>query len=88
MKLKYTMVLIFYGNSENCEQVCCEACYLNCLRHSTRLRAVTNLIFCNPKRLIFFHLCATCSELPSDISTMVGGRFATSRKSSDTMKEF
>ena len=25
-----------------------------------------------PKRLIFFYECATCSELPYDISTMAG----------------
>ena len=42
-------------------------CYLIWLRHL--LRTVTNRIF-SPNKLIFLHACATCSELPSNISTM------------------
>ena len=34
-------------------------------------RAVTKHIFFSPKRPIFLHACATCSELPSNISYMV-----------------
>ena len=35
-----------------------------------RSRAVTNRFFFKPKSSIFLHSCATCSELPSNISTV------------------
>ena len=44
-------------------------CYLICLRHLLRSRAVMNRIF-SPKRPMFVHACATSSELPSNISTV------------------
>ena len=45
-------------------------CYLICLRHLIRSRADKNRIFFAPIRPIFLHACATCSELPSNISSM------------------
>ena len=38
--------------------------------HLIRLRTVTNWIFLQKRRPLFLRLCASCSELPSDISTM------------------
>ena len=55
------MVPKLVGHSEIGEHV---ICYLICLRLSIRSRAVTNRVF-------FHHACATCSELPSDLNTMV-----------------
>ena len=43
-------------------------CYWMCVRHLTRSRAVTYLIFFVIKD--FFRAFATCFELPSNISTM------------------
>ena len=43
-------------------------CYLICLRHLIKTKTVTNKIWIRP---IFFHACATCFELPSNISTML-----------------
>ena len=56
------MVLIFDGNSETCAHV---------WRYLFRSRAVTNLYDYFQKRSIFLHLCATCSGLPSNISTAI-----------------
>ena len=43
-------------------------CHFICLRHSIRLRAVTNRFF-SPKRPIYLHACETYSKLPSNIYT-------------------
>ena len=56
------MLLILNGNSENGAQVRNNLCYLIRLRHLIRAREKT----------IFLHACARCSELPSNISTMIG----------------
>ena len=40
-------------------------------RHLIQSKAVTNLILFKKKKTIFFHACATCSELPSDMCSMV-----------------
>ena len=45
-------------------------CYFIWIRHSIRSRIVTNWIF-SPKIPITIHACATCSDLPSNISSMV-----------------
>ena len=42
--------------------------YLICLRHLIRSIAITNRIFLGA---FCFHACVTCSELPSDMSTML-----------------
>ena len=42
-----------------------------CLKHLIRSRAVTNLFFFSPQGPIFLDACATCSELPSNISAML-----------------
>ena len=54
-----SMVLILDGNSEKRMHVRSNLCYLNCVRHSIRSRAVTNLIFFQ-ERPIFLH--AMCSK--------------------------
>ena len=41
-------------------------CYMICIRHLITSRAVTDR-----KRHIFLHACATCSELPSNIITIL-----------------
>ena len=69
--LQCTMVLRLDGNSELDAHVRSKFWYLICLRHSIRTKAVTNRIFFSlQKRHIIFHVCATCLELPSNISTM------------------
>ena len=40
----------------------CNLCYLSCLKHLIRTKAVTNR-FIFQKRPFFFHACATSSEL-------------------------
>ena len=59
------MVLILDITSEMNAHVRSNLCYFICFRHLIRSGAVTNRIF------FLFHACATCSELPSDISTMI-----------------
>ena len=63
-------VLILDGNSEIGLHVILSQCYLICLRHLIGLKAATNRIFFPLKRPIFLPACATCSELPSNISTL------------------
>ena len=63
------MVLIFDGNSEIGAFVRSDLCYMNCLRHLIRSRAVTSRIFFF-KMPTFSHACSSCSTLPSIISTM------------------
>ena len=64
-----TMVLKLDGKSEiGAHHVRSNLCYLICLRHLIRSRAVTDLF--SPKRSIFLHACATRSELPSNISSL------------------
>ena len=70
LKLLFLMVLISDGNSEIGAHVGSNLCYLFCLRHSVRSRAGTNRIL-NPKMPIFLLACATCSELPSNISSIM-----------------
>ena len=60
---------ILDGNSEKGAHVRSILCTLICLRHLIRSRAVTDPFF-SPKRPNFLHVCTTCSELPSNISTM------------------
>ena len=64
------MVLILDGNSEIDAHVRSNLCYVISSGHSNRYRSVTNLMF-YPKRPVFFHACATCSEIPSNISAML-----------------
>ena len=61
------MVLILDGNSEIGAHLSSNLCYLICVRHLFRSRAVTNLI---NNRFDVIHTCVIRSELPSDISTM------------------
>ena len=65
---KKPMVLIFDGNSDIGSHVRSNFCYLICIMHFVRSSAVTNRIL--QKIPIFLHACATCSELPSNISVM------------------
>ena len=64
---RYT-VLVCDDNSDMGAHLRSHFCYLNCLRYLIRPRA--KLDFLNPKRAIFPPMCAKCSELPSNISTM------------------
>ena len=64
------MVPLLDGYSEVGAHVRRNLCYLICLRHLIRVRAVKNRIF-PQKRHIFIRACAPCSELPSHISTMI-----------------
>ena len=63
------MVLILDGNSNIGAHDRSIICYLICLRHLNRPRAVTIWIF-SPERPIILHECATRAELPSNISTI------------------
>ena len=66
----HLMVLILDGNSEIGSHVRSNLCCLICLRHLIRSRTLTNRIFFSQKITICFHACATCYELPSNISNM------------------
>ena len=76
------MVLKLDGDSEIGAQVRINLCYLICLRHLIRSRAVTNRIF-STKSLIFLHACATRSRLPSNTSAMgesdISGTYSSER---------
>ena len=65
--VSFSMVLILDGNSEIGAYVRVNICYLICLLQLLRASTVTNRIF-SPKRPIILYACATCYELPSDIS--------------------
>ena len=65
------LVLILDGNPEIGANVRSNLSYLICSRHLIRSRNVTDRIFFSPKITIFLHACDTCSELPSNISTIV-----------------
>ena len=71
------MVLILDGNSETGAYVRSNLCYLSCLSHLIRSRAIENDFF--PSKTYFLQACAKCSELPSNIS-------AKSAKSAKTTK--
>ena len=64
------MVLISDGNSEIVVHVWSEIGNFSPLRYSLRSRAVANC-FDRYKKNLFLCTCATVSELPSNISTMV-----------------
>ena len=59
-------MLKIYGSSKISAHVKSNLCYLICLRHLVRSRALTNRIFFPKINLFSFHACATCSELLSD----------------------
>ena len=69
-RFKLLMVRIVDGNSEINAHVGNNFCYLICLRHLIRSNSFTNRAFFS-KKTIFLHPCATCSELSSNISSMV-----------------
>ena len=63
------LVLILDGNSEIAAYVRGNLCF----DLSKALdREPSHIGFISPKRPRFLHVCATCSELPSNISTMYG----------------
>ena len=64
------MVLILDGNSKIGAHVKRNLCCSTCLRHLISSTAA-QIGYFYPKRHIFLHGCATCYELPSNISTMV-----------------
>ena len=63
------MVFMLDVNSKIGAHIWSNLCYSIFVRHLITSNAVTNRIF-SPKRPIFLHACAACSELPSNISTM------------------
>ena len=71
-KIIRVMVLILDGTTEIGAHKTGNLCHMICLRHLIRWRVVTNRIFCSD---FFLHTCATCSELSSNISTMVRVQF-------------
>ena len=66
------MVVILDGNSGIDAYVWSDLGHYICLRHLFRSKAVTNLIFLNPKITFFLHTCVTYFELPSNITTTTG----------------
>ena len=66
------MVIILEGISEKGVHGRSSLCYLICSRHLIRSRVVTNFFI--SENTFYRHACATCSELPSIISTMVEDR--------------
>ena len=64
------LVLISDGNSEIGARVRSNIYYLICLSNLLGSRTVKNPIF-SPKRPIYLHTCATSSELPSVMSSMI-----------------
>ena len=62
------MALILESNSDIGAHISSNLCYLIWLRHSIKSMAVTNRMCFSENA--YFHSSATCSELPSNISTM------------------
>ena len=63
----WSMVLILDGNFELAAHVRSNLCYLICLRHLIRSKAVKNRIVFLRKKLHAYE----CTEVPSNISTML-----------------
>ena len=63
------MVHILDGNSLRGAHVRRNICYSTSSRYLITSRAVTNRVFL-PEKTHFLHACATCNEIPSNISTM------------------
>ena len=73
-----SMVLVLDGNSEIIgAQEYSHIGYLICLKHFLRSRAVINTISLLGKT------CATCSDLPSNNSTMIPSLYGTVEKAED-----
>ena len=84
-----TMALILDGNPEICATVCVwyDLGYLICLRHLVRSIAGTNRIFFPEKT--YFPLCiCTCSELPSNTSTVAQNFLTFPRRKTLWFNEF
>ena len=64
------MLFILNGNSEIIARQGSNLGFAICFRHLFKSRAATK-IFCPENTFFFFHACATCPELPSNISAMV-----------------
>ena len=64
------MILLLDSNSEIGAHVWSEIGNLICLRYLSRSKAVVNLK-CTLRNTCFLHTCATCSELPSNLSAMI-----------------
>ena len=66
-----TLVLwVSIGNSEIGEHSRSNLCYSICLRRLSTSRTITSRIFTS-ENAYFLVACATCSELPSNIGTML-----------------
>ena len=69
--IRKSMLLLLLGKSEIGPQVWSDIGYLNCLRHLFGSRVVIYIWhFVLLSEKTYLHTCATCSELPSNISTM------------------
>ena len=65
-----SMVLVLDGISQKGAHVRSNLCYLTCLRLLIK-REPAQIGYFSPKRPFFDHACATCTELPSNV-TMLG----------------
>ena len=65
------MILILDGNLEIGAHARNNLCYLIFLTHLIRSQAVKNRIIFAPKGSISLYACAKCSELPSNMNSMV-----------------
>ena len=63
------VIILEGGDSEKGAHVRSNLCDLICLKHLTRLIAVANRISLS-ENTYFLHACATCSELPTNLSPM------------------
>ena len=68
---RLTMFLLLDGNSEICLHGRSDLGYLICLRHLFKLKAIKNLNNFLLKRTVLLYTSAVCSELPSNVSTMI-----------------
>ena len=66
------MALILDGNSEIDAQVRSNLWFFKiCFKHFIRTRIVTNSIFFLSEKTYFIYACALCSELPSNLGSMI-----------------
>ena len=70
------MVLVLDGNSETGAHIRSTVCFLYLFKAFDWIESSHKADFFSPKRPTFIYVCATCSELPSNMRTMVNISFA------------
>ena len=78
------MALKLIGNSEVGAHIRSNLWYLICLRHWIESSHISYFIF-NSEKTFLLHACATCSELPYNISNMKYSKNFTSIYSIETI---